>query len=145
MERQSIGSLVKILSETMGQRVNRDCRGFNLTMQQMRILHFLKGREGRQETSQKEIQDHLRIAHPTVVSILRLMESKGFIEISVSERDKRMKIVTLTGQEESFVQGGDPGRPGDGESGWSGASARRSRKTLRDYLRRMYENVTAEE
>ena len=48
MERQSIGSLVKILSETMGQRVNRDCKGFNLTMQQMRILHFLKGREGKQ-------------------------------------------------------------------------------------------------
>ena len=36
MERQSIGSLIKILSETMGQRVNRDCKGFNLTMQQMR-------------------------------------------------------------------------------------------------------------
>ena len=46
----------------------------------------------------------MRIAHSTVVSILRLMESKGFIWIAVSERDKRMKIVTLTGQEESFVQ-----------------------------------------
>ena len=112
MERQSIGSLVKILSETMGQRVNRDCKGFNLTMQQMRILHFLKGREGKQETSQKEIQDHLRIAHPTVVSILRLMESKGFIEISVSDRDKENENRHPDRTGGKLRQRGDPGRPG---------------------------------
>ena len=144
MERQSIGSLIKILSETMGQRVNRDCRGYNLTMQQMKILHFLKGREGRQETSQKDIQDHMRIAHSTVVSILRLMESKGFIKISVSERDKRMKIVTLTGQEESFVQ--EVIRGGTAmERRLVRGFSEEEQKTLRDYLRRMYENVTAEE
>ena len=144
MERQSIGSLVKILSETMGQRVNRDCKGFNLTMQQMRILHFLKGREGKQETSQKEIQDHLRIAHPTVVSILRLMESKGFIEISVSDRDNRMIIVTLTGQEESFVKevirGGQ-----EMEKRLIRGFSQEEQETLRNYLRRMYENITEEE
>ena len=144
MERQSIGSLIKILSETMGQRVNRDCRGYNLTMQQMKILHFLKGREGRQETSQKDIQDHMRIAHSTVVSILRLMESKDFIKISVSERDKRMKIVTLTGQEESFVQ--EVIRGGKAmERRLVRGFSEEEQKTLRDYLRRMYENVTAEE
>ena len=120
MERQSIGSLIKILSETMGQRVNRDCRGYNLTMQQMKILHFLKGREGRQETSQKDIQDHMRIAHSTVVSILRLMESKGFIKISVSERDKRMKIVTLTGSGGELCAGSHTGRQGHGETAGPG-------------------------
>ena len=124
--------------------MNRDCRGYNLTMQQMKILHFLKGREGRQETSQKDIQDHMRIAHSTVVSILRLMESKGFIKISVSERDKRMKIVTLTGQEESFVQ--EVIRGGKAmERRLVRGFSEEEQKTLRDYLRRMYENVTAEE
>lgn len=144
MESKSIGSLIKILSETMGQRVNRDCREFNLTMQQMKILHFLKGREGRQETSQKDIQDYMRIAHPTVVSILRLMESKGFIEISVSERDKRMKIVTLTGQEESFVQDVIKGGQEMERRLVKGFTAE-EQETLRNYLQRMYENVTEEE
>ncbi len=144
MERQSIGSLIKILSETMGQRVNRDCKGFNLTMQQMKILHFLKGREGKQETSQKDIQDHMRIAHSTVVSILRLMESKGFIRIAVSERDKRMKIVTLTGQEESFVQ--EVIREGQAmEKRMVRGFTEKEQETLRDYLRRLYENIVAEE
>ena len=144
MESKSIGSLIKILSETMGQRVNRDCREFNLTMQQMKILYFLKGREGRQETSQKDIQDYMRIAHPTVVSILRLMESKGFIEISVSERDKRMKIVTLTGQEESFVQEVIKGGQEMERRLVKGFTAE-EQETLRNYLQRMYENVTEEE
>ena len=144
MESKSIGSLIKILSETMGQRVNRDCREFNLTMQQMKILHFLKGREGRQETSQKDIQDYMRIAHPTVVSILRLMESKGFIEISVSERDKRMKIVTLTGQEENFVQDVIKGGQEMERRLVKGFTAE-EQETLRNYLQRMYENVTEEE
>lgn len=144
MESKSIGSLIKILSETMGQRVNRDCREFNLTMQQMKILHFLKGREGRQETSQKDIQDYMRIAHPTVVSILRLMESKGFIEISVSERDKRMKIVTLTGQEESYVQDVIKGGQEMERRLVKGFTAE-EQETLRNYLQRMYENVTEEE
>ena len=40
MEAQSIGSMIKILSETIGQKVNKNCKEFNLTMQQMKILHF---------------------------------------------------------------------------------------------------------
>ena len=144
MERQSIGSLIKILSETMGQRVNRDCEGFNLTMQQMKILHFLKGREGRQETSQKEIQDYMRIAHSTGAGILRLMESKGFITITVSEKDKRMKIVTLTGQEESFVQEVIKGGQAM-EKRLVRGFTQEEQETLRDYLRRLYENVTADQ
>ena len=144
MERQSIGSLIKILSETMWQRVNRDCEGFNLTMQQMKILHFLKGREGRQETSQKEIQDYMRIAHSTVAGILRLMESKGFITITVSEKDKRMKIVTLTGQEESFVQEVIKGGQAM-EKRLVRGFTQEEQETLRDYLRRLYENVTADQ
>ena len=104
MGNQSIGGMIKILSETIGQKVNRDCRGFNLTMQQMKILHFLKQREGKEETSQKDIQDFMRNAHSTTVNILRLMKEKGFIEITVSPRDRRMKIVKLTGQEKTFIE-----------------------------------------
>ena len=104
MEAQSIGSMIKILSETIGQKVNKNCKEFNLTMQQMKILHFLRMREGEKEASQKEIQNFMRISHPTVVNILRLMKEKGFIETSTSHEDKRMKIVRLTGKEDKFVK-----------------------------------------
>ena len=100
---KDIGAMIKILSEALRQQANRDCREYNLTMQQMRIIHFLKKRENNEVTSQKDIQDFLKISHPTVVNILHLMKNKGFIETCVSPKDKRVKLVRLTGREEGFV------------------------------------------
>ena len=74
---KDIGAMIKILSEALRQQANRDCREYNLTMQQMRIIHFLKKRENNEVTSQKDIQDFLKISHPTVVNILHLMKNKG--------------------------------------------------------------------
>lgn len=143
-EIQSIGAMIKILSEAIGQRVNKGCRGSNLTMQQMRILHFLKQREGKEETSQKDIQDHMRIAHPTTVNILRLMREKGFIEIRVSQKDRRMKIVTLTGQEKEFIEEVIARRKKLEKEILKGLS-RQERADLMRYLQRIYENVSQED
>ena len=142
METQSIGAMIKILSETIGQRANRDCEEFNLTMQQMKILHFLKTREGIEESSQKDIQDFMHISHPTTVNILRLMKEKGFIETSTSEKDKRMKIVRLTGQEESFVKEVIKGREQMEKQLVKGFS-QKEQSDLKRYLKKMYENITA--
>lgn len=141
MEKQSIGSMIKILSETISQKVNKNGKEFNLTMQQMKILHFLKKREGKTESSQKDIQDYMKISHPTTVSILRLMQAKGFIKIATSDKDRRMKIVTLTGQEEDFVKKVLVGRE-QMEKQLVNGLTEREQNDLRRYLRRMYENIT---
>lgn len=141
MEAQSIGAMIKILSEAIGQQANRNCREFNLTMQQMKILHYLKMREGSQACSQKDIQDFMRISHPTTVNILRLMKEKGFIEMSTSDKDKRMRIVRLTGQEEPFVKKVIEGREQMERRLVEGLSEK-EQANLRRCLRKMYENVT---
>lgn len=141
MEKQSIGSMIKILSETISQKVNKNGKEFNLTMQQMKILHFLKKREGKTESSQKDIQDYMKISHPTTVSILRLMQTKGFIKIATSDKDRRMKIVTLTGQEEDFVKKVLVGRE-QMEKQLVNGLTEREQNDLRRYLRRMYDNIT---
>lgn len=141
MEKQSIGSMIKILSETISQKGNKNGKEFNLTMQQMKILHFLKKREGKTEISQKDIQDYMKISHPTTVSILRLMQAKGFIKIATSDKDRRMKIVTLTGQKEGFVKKVLIGREQMEKQLVNGLSEREL-DDLRRYLRRMYENIT---
>lgn len=140
MEQQSIGAMIKILSETIGQNVNRNYKDLNLTMQQMKILHFLKEREG-QETSQKDIQDHMRFAHPTTVRILRLLETKGFIQTETSQKDRRMKLVTLTGQEECFVKQMMEERANMERQLVKGLSEKQQ-EDLRHYLKQMYENIT---
>lgn len=141
MEKQSIGSMIKILSETISQKGNKNGKEFNLTMQQMKILHFLKKREGKTEISQKDIQDYMKISHPTTVSILRLMQAKGFIKIATSDKDRRMKIVTLMGQKEGFVKKVLIGREQMEKQLVNGLSEREL-DDLRRYLRRMYENIT---
>lgn len=141
MEAQSIGSMIKILSETIGQKVNKNCKEFNLTMQQMKILHFLRMREGEKEASQKEIQNFMRISHPTVVNILRLMKEKGFIETSTSHEDKRMKIVRLTGKEDKFVKDVISERE-EMEKQLVKGLTQKDQENLRLYLKKMYENLT---
>ena len=141
MEAQSIGSMIKILSETIGQKVNKNCKEFNLTMQQMKILHFLRMREGEKEASQKEIQNFMRISHPTVVNILRLMKEKGFIETSTSHEDKRMKIVRLTGKEDKFVKDVISERE-EMEKQLVKGLTQKDQVNLRWYLKKMYENLT---
>ena len=141
MEAQSIGSMIKILSETIGQKVNKNCKELNLTMQQMKILHFLRMREGEKEASQKEIQNFMRISHPTVVNILRLMKEKGFIETSTSHEDKRMKIVRLTGKEDKFVKDVISERE-EMEKQLVKGLTQKDQENLRWYLKKMYENLT---
>ncbi len=104
MDRHSIGGMIKIISEAIERQMNATCKEFNLTMQQMKILRFLKLREGKQVTSQKDVQNYMRTSHPTTVNTMRLLKEKGFVNISTSEKDKRMRIVTLTGQEEGFFK-----------------------------------------
>ena len=141
MEKQSIGSIIKILSETIGQQINRNFKEFNLTMQQMKVLHFLREREGKMETRQKDIQDYMRISHPTTVSILRLMEKKGFIKTSTSKTDKRMKIVTLTGQEE-IVEKKIIRERELMEKRLMKGFTQKEKEDLRRYLQQMYQNIT---
>lgn len=140
---ESIGKLIKILSEAVRQRANRDFKECNLTMQQTAVLSFLKERENKMETTQKDIQDYLRVAHPTAVSILKGMEQKKLIETFASETDRRMKLVRLTGREESSMKKVIEGRERM-ETQLLNGFTEAEEKALRNYLKRLYENIREE-
>ncbi|HIU02217.1 MAG TPA: MarR family transcriptional regulator [Candidatus Onthocola gallistercoris] len=136
----NIGSLIKVLSDAISKKAKNDFKEYNLTMQQIKILSYLKQMEGREPVSQKDIQDYLRIAHPTVVSILKGMEAKGFIKTHTCETDKRMKIVCLTGKENDFFEKVIIGRKKMENQILKGMTED-EKEHLRDYLKRMYENI----
>lgn len=142
MEALDIGAMIKILSETIGQKVNAQCKNLNLTMQQMNILFFLKSREGKEETSQKDIQDYMRLSHPTVVNIIRLLKDKGFITTSIREQDRRNKIVSLTGKEEGFLSEMINNRERMEKLLVRGLTEK-EQEDLRRYLVQMYQNITS--
>lgn len=141
--KEPIGKLVKMLSDAIGQRFNKDFKELNLTMQQTRVISFLKERQSEGQTTQKDIQDYLKVAHPTAVSILKGLEQKGLIVTHSSKSDRRMKVVCLTGQEEELMEKIIDGRRKVEAALLEGFSDEEA-KLLRSYLKRLYENIKEE-
>lgn len=89
-----IGYLVKNIADKLHGRADANLKKHNLTFQQSKIIGFLAYRNN--HASQKEIEEFLHVAHPTVVGIVARMEQNGFILTGVDSKDKRNKIVKLT-------------------------------------------------
>lgn len=97
-KKNDIVRLIKILNISIEKRVNNDFKKMNLTMQQIKILLYLKEREKNtvEITTQKDIQNLLGVTHPTTISIIKSLEQKKFITSRHSEIDRRLKTLHLT-------------------------------------------------
>ena len=145
-ERQSnepIGKRIKVLSEALGRSANKEFKALNLTMQQGAVLGYLKSRNDQENVTQKDVQNYLRVSHPTVVSVLKAMEQKGFIVTAGSDNDKRMKLVRMTSKAECSMHQIIEGRERM-EAKLLLGFTEAEEKTLRDYLKRLYENIREE-
>jgi len=92
---------IKIISDCVEKAANQHLKQLNLTLSQARILLYLRERKG-EKTSQKDIEDYFEVTHPTVIGILKRLESKGFISSEFDSEDKRVKNVYLTENEASI-------------------------------------------
>ncbi len=91
MNENDIGLLVKKLADKIKIAVDEQLKDQGLTFSQTLIIDFLAQRGGM--ATQKEIEDHLQVSHPTVVGIISRLEKNGFVVCSVDEKDRRNKIV----------------------------------------------------
>lgn len=96
-----IGYFIKVLNDTLKKRADKDLRGDDMTLSQLRVLHFIYLQEGCQ-TTQKTIEDYLGVSHPTVNGLLKRLESKGRIvtEIAVNRRLTKIVRMSETGMRE---------------------------------------------
>lgn len=94
MKKNSIGGMIKYISDKVRQKADNNLKDHNVTLSQVRVLNFLWRENG--SCSQKQIEDFLQVSHPTVVGLVSRMEQSGYIQTSVSPDDKRNKIVTVT-------------------------------------------------
>lgn len=94
MNPQDIGFIIKIISEKLKVHADADLKQRNLTISQARVLEFLEHHEG--QATQKEIELHLNVAHPTVVGLVQRLEKNGFLTCNVDSRDKRNRVIMLT-------------------------------------------------
>ena len=54
--------------------------------------------EGREEISQRDLEQAARLSHANMTDILRRLEKKGFIRCEQSSRDRRFKRVSSAGK-----------------------------------------------
>lgn len=95
MENRHISYLLKIITDKIRTTADAHLKSCGLTLTQSRVLAFLHSRGG--EATQKEIEDFLEVAHPTVVGVVSRMEKGGFVSCSY---ERVSKIVTLTDKAE---------------------------------------------
>lgn len=88
------GVYFKLINDKLRTQANADLKAHSLTMTQSRVLRFLSDIGG--EATQKEIEEFLSVAHPTVVGIVSRLEQNGFITFHPDSADKRNKVVVLT-------------------------------------------------
>lgn len=101
MEEKYFGPLMKKISEEMDRRANMEIKKYNLTLTQTRIILFLAGKEAKTVT-QKELENFLRVSHPTTVTIVKSMEAKKIVKTSFDDADRRMKNVKLIWGDEAI-------------------------------------------
>lgn len=103
MQNIYIGPMMKKISEEMERKANEELKKYRLTLTQGKIILFLSERPDKKAT-QKDLEDYLHVSHPTTVTIVKSMESKGMIETFPDDQDRRMKNVHLIWGNEEIYQ-----------------------------------------
>lgn len=91
---KNIGPLIKRLNDKLKASADASLKEHDLTFSQTLVLKFLRSQGG--QTTQKEIEEHMQIAHPTVVGIISRLEKNGFIVCFMDGKNRRNKIVHET-------------------------------------------------
>lgn len=94
--KDDIGFLIKFISHRIQSFVDADMKDYDLTYSQLHVLGYLACRNG--ESTQKELEEYLGVAHPTVVGLVSRLEKKGFIRTWMDESDRRIKRIQATGK-----------------------------------------------
>lgn len=101
-QEKDIGYLMKNINDRLKMRADADLGRYNLTFAQSRVFGFLNSCGG--AASQKDIERHLQVSHPTVVGLVSRLEQRGFVLCRVDAADRRNKIVEQTERARAIAQ-----------------------------------------
>jgi MarR family transcriptional regulator, repressor for mepA len=91
----NISFLIKLIGDTIETKANKRLKPHGITLSQERILAYLYERKA-EKTSQKDMEEYFQVTHPTIIGILKRLESKGLITSEVDEIDKRVRNISLS-------------------------------------------------
>ncbi|HOO79870.1 MAG TPA: MarR family transcriptional regulator [Lachnospiraceae bacterium] len=99
---QDIGFIIKQITESIRRNVDNNLTKYGLTMTQSHVLFYLSCC-GREKVSQKDIERHLQVTHPTVAGIIKRLEEKNFVITRTDSEDHRVSLVELTEQSRQLI------------------------------------------
>ena len=134
-----IGFLVKLVHDAIDRRINQELESQRLTNSQLSVLSFLCMR-GDADTTIRDIQDFLKVSHPTAAGLVRRLEQKGFVHLLTDPRDKRARIVQLDDSVISNAQL-EPKPTLHMEERLLAGLSDEERRQLCELLMRVYENI----
>ena len=137
MQKNDIMMLLTKINWNMKAVADAGLKRDNLTYSQINVLFFVRKSGGK--VSQKEIEEYLKVSHPTVVGLVQRLENTGYIICERDENDKRNKLVSTTDQFEQLVKQLDAKRAANNERLLEGLSEEDLEK-LTVYLTTIYEN-----
>lgn len=108
-EERDIGFLFKQINMQIKKGIDKALIEYDLTTSQSRVLFFIYFRE-KDKTSMKDIEEHLKVTHPTVIGIVKRLEEKGFVTTASDPEDRRVKLVTITQKTTKMIKKLDQGR-----------------------------------
>ncbi len=91
----SLAAQLKTVQEAMVHSARSFYKDLNLDIEPNWYLVFLLLKK-HQQLSVTEISDHLGMAHPSVISIIKKMKKKGFLISLKDEHDSRKQLISLS-------------------------------------------------
>ncbi len=136
---RDIGLLFKRINMQIKKGIDKDLMEYDLTASQSRVLFFIHFRE-EDKTSMKDIEEYLKVTHPTVIGIVKRLEEKGFVTTASDPEDRRVKLVTITKKTMKMVKKLDRGKRKMDEMLLKGFTERET-KELRRMLSKIEDNL----
>ncbi|NLA87650.1 MAG: MarR family transcriptional regulator [Clostridiales bacterium] len=142
MVNETLGLIIRRISQAAKKETDNNLRRLNLTMSQGFVLEYLNNTEDK-ELTQKAIEQHFNLQHPTVSGILKRLEKNGFITTSVNKSDRRVKDINLTDKAREIEKIARKDKKIMEENFVKGMTAEEV-ETLRTLLKKVLNNMTGE-
>ena len=142
MEIETLGLIFRRISHAIKKETDHNLKRLNLTMSQGLVLEYLNNTKD-DELTQKEIEQHFNLQHPTVSGILKRLEKNGFIMTSVNKADRRVKDICLTEKAREIEEIARQDKKMMEETFVKGLTEEEI-KTLRALLKKVLNNMTGE-
>ena len=134
----NIGFLIHRIDNKVKTDIDAQLKIHDLTFSQSQVLFQLMKNGG--SMSQKQLQDVMKVSHPTMVGLVQRLETNGYVETALDQNDKRNKIVTITKAAEQFSHDMEESRKKNRKKMLKGLSEEEAQELFR-LLNKVYENV----